>query len=86
MTTHSEPRQNPPMRSDWAYTYPAEMMVCGPDGLILEMNRTAVQQYEKEGGVGMIGSNVFDHHHEPAASQLRAIVARQRVTTYTTQK
>jgi len=86
MTTHSENRHNPPMRSDWAFTYPAEIMVCGPDGLILEMNQTAIQLYEKEGGAAMIGSNVFNHHHEPAASQLRAIVARQQVTTYTTQK
>ena len=34
----------------------------------------------------MIGSNVFDHHREPATSQLRTIIARKQTTTYTTQK
>ena len=86
MPTNLETRHNSSMKSDWAYTYPAEIMVCAPDGLILEMNQTAIQLYQQEGGAQMIGTNVFDHHSEPATSQVRAIVARQQATTYTTQK
>ncbi len=86
MSAQPEAQFPSPMSCDWAYTYPAEIMVCAPDGQILEMNRTAIRQYEREGGARMIGSNVFDHHREPATSQLRTIIARKQTTTYTTQK
>jgi len=74
------------MTSPWIYTFPAEIMVCDPDGKILEMNEMAIRLYEKEGGVAMIGRNVFDHHQEPARSQVRAVVEKRETVIYTTEK
>lgn len=71
---------------DWVASHPAEIMVCDRDGTILEMNAVAVGIYEKQGGSAMIGRNVFDHHAEPARSQMMSVVDQKRHVIYTTEK
>jgi hypothetical protein len=70
----------------WISTYPAEIMVCDQDGMVLEMSDISVGIYEKEGGRNMIGRNVFDHHEEPAKSQMMNVVKQKRHVMYTTEK
>ena len=70
----------------WISTYPAEIMVCDQDGMILEMSDVSVGIYEKEGGINMIGRNVFDHHEEPAKSQMMNVVKQKRHVMYTAEK
>jgi len=72
--------------SEWIATYPAEIMVCDKDGIILEMSDVSIQIYEKEGGAEMIGRNVFDHHNEPAKSQMMNVVKQKRHVIYTAEK
>lgn len=72
--------------SEWIATYPAEIMVCDPHGTILEMSNLSIQIYEKEGGAQLIGRNVFDHHAEPAKSQMMSVVNQKRHIIYTTEK
>ena len=72
--------------SEWVATYPAEIMVCDQDGIILEMSDVSAQIYRKEGGVKMIGRNVFDHHEEPAKSQMMNVVKQKRHVMYTAEK
>ena len=72
--------------SEWVQTYPAEIMVCDADGIILEMSDTAIKIYEKEGGAAMIGKNVFAHHNESALKQMMAVVNQRRHVIYTTEK
>jgi hypothetical protein len=73
-------------KSEWIATYPAEIMVCDQDGIILEMSNVAIQVYEKEGGANLIGQNVFDHHREPARSHMMNVVDQKRHVIYTTEK
>ncbi|MCX6080330.1 MAG: diguanylate cyclase [Chloroflexi bacterium] len=75
-----------PSAGEWIGTYPAEIMVCDADGIILEMNAVSGQIYEQEGGLAMIGRNVFDHHLEPARSQMMNVVKQKRHVLYTTEK
>jgi hypothetical protein len=72
--------------SEWIATYPAEIMVCDQDGIILEMSDVSIQIYAKEGGAKMIGRNVFDHHMEPAKSQMMNVVRQKRHVMYTAEK
>jgi hypothetical protein len=74
------------MNIPWTYSFPAEIMVCDPEGVILEMSAVAVQLYEGVGGAAMIGRNVFDHHDEPSRSQVQGVVARRKPIMYTTEK
>jgi hypothetical protein len=50
------------------------------------MSNVSVQIYEKEGGAKMIGRNVFEHHQEPAKSQMMDVVNQKRHVIYTTEK
>ena len=72
--------------SEWIATYPAEIMVCDQDGTILEMSNVAIQNYMAEGGIDLIGHNVFDHHKGLAKSQMMAMVNQKRHLLYTTEK
>ena len=72
--------------SEWIASYPAEIMICDQAGTILEMSDVAIQIYKKEGGAKMIGRNVFDHHTEPARSQMMNVVNQKRHVIYTTEK
>lgn len=74
------------MTGKWTYSFPAEIIVCDPDGVILEMNETAIRLYEAAGGAALIGRNVFDHHAEPSRSQVRGLVNQRRTVMYTTEK
>jgi PAS domain-containing protein len=71
---------------EWIATYPAEIIVCDRAGIILEMSDLAVRIYEKEGGAQLIGRSVFDHHAEPARSQMMSVVNQRKHVIYTTEK
>jgi hypothetical protein len=69
--------------SEWIVTYPAEIMDCDMDGIILEMSDVSIQIYEKEGGAKMIGKN---HHEELPRSQILNVVNQRKHVIYTTEK
>jgi hypothetical protein len=50
------------------------------------MNQVAADIYTREGGMQMIGRNVFDHHHEPARSHLMSVIQKKQQVLYTTEK
>ena len=72
--------------SEWIATYPAEIMVCDTIGTILEMSNVSINIYRREGGAKMIGRNVFDHHEEPARTQMMNVVNKRKHVIYTTEK
>lgn len=76
--------------SPWAASFPAEIIVCDAQGVILEMSDHAIELYRREGGAAMIGRNLYDHHQEPARSQVRSVVknrvSRLKTVMYTTGK
>jgi hypothetical protein len=74
------------MKETWMAAFPAEIIVCDTDGIILEMNETAVGLYRKEGGAALIGHNVFDHHPQSIKEHVKTIATRQEKVIYTTEK
>jgi PAS domain-containing protein len=76
----------PTTSSVWAATYPAEIMVCDREGIIIEMNDVAIRLYENEGGARLIGTNVYDYHQQPARDNLRKLVEQHKHVVYTTEK
>jgi len=70
----------------WAYSYPTEIMICDSEGVILDMNETAIGIYENEGGIALIGQNIFDHHFEPVRSHVKSMVGERKRIIYTTEK
>ena len=46
----------------WVKEFPAEVMVCDSDGIILAMNNHAEALFADDGGSDLLGRNVLDCH------------------------
>jgi PAS domain-containing protein len=57
----------------WVKEFPAAVTVCDAEGRILEMNERAAASFEKDGGAGLIGTNVLDCHPEPSRTNVYTI-------------
>jgi transcriptional regulator with PAS, ATPase and Fis domain len=66
----------------WIKEFPAAVTVCDPAGIILEMNDKAAQTFVKEGGLALIGTNLFDCHPDPAHGKLERLMESRQVNIY----
>jgi transcriptional regulator with PAS, ATPase and Fis domain len=66
----------------WVKELPADIMVCGADGIILEMNAKAESLFAADGGRGLLGSNVLDCHPEPSRAKLEEMMDKQISNVY----
>ena len=70
----------------WVKEFPGEITICDAAGVILEMNDRAAKTFAKDGGRGLIGSNLLDCHPEPSRSKLQELLAAGKVNAYTIEK
>ncbi len=70
----------------WVEQFPGAITVCDVDGVLVEMNDRAAELFRKDGGRGLIGSNVLDCHPEPARSKLKRLLETQQTNVYTSEK
>ena len=73
-------------RHSWVQEFPGAITVCGPDGIVLEMNDKAVQTFEGQGGAALVGTNMLDCHPEPARTKTRELLDSRRTNVYTIEK
>ena len=72
--------------NSWVKEFPGAITVCAPDGIILEMNDRAAETFKEDGGLDLIGKNVFDCHPEPARSKLERLMKECQHNVYTIEK
>jgi transcriptional regulator with PAS, ATPase and Fis domain len=72
--------------NSWINEFPAAVTVCDRDGIILEMNDKAAKSYAKDGGLALIGKNMFDCHPDPAHGKLERLMDSRQVNVYTIEK
>jgi hypothetical protein len=70
----------------WSQEFPGEITVSDVNGIIVEMNDKAAVGFAEDGGVGLIGSNVFDCHPEPSRAKLMELYKTHKVNVYTIEK
>ena len=70
----------------WVQAFAGSITVCDPDGIILEMNDKAIENFKDQGGSKLIGTNLFDCHPEPARSKLQELMETQKANVYTVEK
>jgi PAS domain S-box-containing protein len=73
-------------RANWSNEFPGSIIVCDPQGLILEMNERAIMGYRIEGGRDLIGKNLLDCHPEAARAKLLELMRDHRKNVYTIEK
>ena len=66
----------------WIEDFPAEVMVCDPRGLVLEMNAAAADLFAEDGGLDLLGTSLIDCHPEPARGKLLGMMATQTSNAY----
>ncbi len=72
--------------ADWSTECPIKLLILDRDGRILRMNTHAAELYAADGGLKLVGRNIYDCHPEWAAAKLREIVECDQPTLYTTER
>ena len=70
----------------WVEEFAGSVIVCDPEGIILEMNEKAATAFQKRGGKQLLGSNLLDCHPEPAQSKLKQLMEQRLTNIYTSEK
>lgn len=75
-----------PTPGAWFQEFRGAIVVCDPDGVILEMNDAAIRSNAEDGGAQLIGTNLLDCHPEPSLTKLKAFMAKRELNVYTIEK
>lgn len=75
-----------PASLQWVEELPAAVTVTDRDGNITAMNRRAAATFAAEGGLELLGTDVFACHPEPSRSKLRELYATAAPNHYTISK
>jgi transcriptional regulator with PAS, ATPase and Fis domain len=70
----------------WVQEFAGAVTVCDTEGIIIEMNARSEKMFQEQGGVRLLGSNLFDCHPEPARTRLKQIMEQGRANVYTIEK
>jgi hypothetical protein len=71
---------------EWIKEFPANVIVCDADGIILELNDRAAAAYEKDGGLALIGKKLLDCHSEASRGKLQQMLSAHEKNVYTIEK
>ncbi len=71
---------------NWADHIPHPLTICDKEGVILYMNSKSIESFKKDGGEGLIGTNLMDCHPEPSKSRLKEMLKNKNGQTYTSEK
>jgi transcriptional regulator with PAS, ATPase and Fis domain len=74
------------MDSNWINGLDVAITVCDANGIILEMNEKSRKVFEKDGGVELLGKNLYECHPQPAKSKLRELLKNGKTNAYTIEK
>lgn len=70
----------------WTKEFPGDITICDATGVILEMNDGAASVFEKQGGRGLVGTNLLDCHPEPSRTKLQHLLESGKTNVYTIEK
>ncbi|MCU0291651.1 MAG: PAS domain-containing protein [Thermoanaerobaculaceae bacterium] len=70
----------------WVDELPAAVTVTDREGRITAMNRRAATTFASEGGLELLGTDVFACHPEPSRSKLKELYATAAPNHYTISK
>ena len=71
---------------DWAKEFPGAVTVCDPQGIILYINEKAASVFEGDGGMALIGQNLFDCHSADSNRKIEEIMHTRQPNVYTIEK
>ena len=70
----------------WTEHHPGAITICDAAGIIVYMNRTAIQLFEESGGEKLIGSNVLDCHPAASRGAVKKLLENEGTAVFTVEK
>jgi hypothetical protein len=70
----------------WTEEFPAAITVCDADGVIVDLNQRSARTFEKDGGLALIGTSLYDCHPLQAQEQIRGLMRSRQPNAYTIEK
>lgn len=70
----------------WHEDFAGALTICDAEGIILYMNKKALEIFKDDGGIELIGTNVLNCHTEPSRSQLKRMLIEQSENIYIVEK
>lgn len=74
------------MKKEWLHSLDASITICDKKGIIIYMNRKAVESFAKDGGKKLIGSNLLDCHHGESRKILESMLKSGKENIYSIEK
>lgn len=74
------------MMFDYLKTIPAAVTIADKDNVIIYMNDKSIEVFKNEGGIGLIGQNLFDCHNENSRLIMTEILNTGKPNSYTIEK
>lgn len=71
---------------NWIKQFPAAILVCDCNGVILEMNDRSAKTHESDGGYALVGKNLLDCHGESARGKIEKLLEACEKNIYTIEK
>lgn len=72
--------------NNWSDEFDGAITICNREGIITYMNENSQRQFQRHGGIDLIGTNLLDCHPEPARSKIAEMLKSPAKNTYTIEK
>lgn len=73
-------------KSRWVKEFPGSVIVCDPEGVILEMNDQAIRGIKGRCDRDLVGTSVFDCHNAVSQEKLRHLMKHRLTNIYVSEK
>ena len=70
----------------WIKEFPAAIVVCDPEGIIIEMNDKAAKAFAKDGGLALIGKNMSECHPASCRVKLERVMENRQPNVYSIER
>lgn len=67
----------------WVKNFNGGVTISDCEGKIVYLNEKACQIWDKDGGIDLVGRNLFDCHPEPAKTMLANMLKKEKSNCYT---
>jgi transcriptional regulator with PAS, ATPase and Fis domain len=74
------------MNFEWLDHIEAGVTVCDREGIILYMNAHSAESFKDQGGINLVGKNLFECHLETSGNRIRKMLEDGETNVYTIEK
>lgn len=74
------------MNIDWVKEFPGAVTICDIDGKIIYMNDKSASVFKDDGGLELVGKDLFDCHSEVSNKIIRELISDKKINVYTIEK